>query len=632
MSNRINNEKGNIGIALVIVIVAIMSGISLASVAFRDSHSFRQQLDGIQEFHFLRSEVGRGRLVASHLETFEVPPQVSVLPLRLMRVNFDDHRTVYRAQTKMEYFEGEFDKGFLIRSLLSAVRGTEDTNVDNLQSVVRRYGENRIRSLQTLAIFHYFSDKDLAVDDVPGNIRFYSGDEVWGRVHSNTDIYILSNNWPKFHDLVSTAGKIRVHPGGGTNYPRDQIFLGGLIEDYRKIAFESNADLVRRYGRQLGTPSDDERIAFVTVEGSSYEGMIGEIVKDEGPPWIEGYNQFTVYDSYPPYGPVGDSIAVNLITVRDTLWNPFPGGGLANQSMFVNMELWISGNFGGRQTWASSHDIYLKGDMLYQRTQPGQPPDGTDDNGNVIYPVNSSDYLGIISEKNIYIQYGYKDPYPDAQSRHKPNTSDIYLYGAYCAVGQGEDTWDDGVFTYEYQFPKGSTPPQYWLGERFTNIDLYRFHYPTTSLDPWPLGLDYPWYNPLWPEPGQIYGFSGFPETPNPHGAPTIVKLRGNINLFGSIAQRRRGYVRRSGNADFDTGLWDIYNEISPTTPPQYGAPNPGINATGYDKVYKYDRRFDRISPPHFPLVKFEGYDTDDLMDLGHLTETWLFKKPPSNF
>jgi len=42
---------------------------------------------------------------------------------------------------------------------------------------------------------------------------------------------------------------------------------------------------------------------------------------------------------------------------------------------------------------------------------------------------------------------------------------------------------------------------------------------------------------------------------------PRVVWLRGTIHLYGSIAQRRRGFVRRSGNPDFDAGPsigWDL--------------------------------------------------------------------------
>ncbi len=294
------------------------------------------------------------------------------------------------------------------------------------------------------------------------------------------------------------------------------------------------------------------------------------------------------------------------------------------------MELWISGEITGSQTWASSHDVYIKDDITYSHTKPGLSPDGLDSSGQLTQPINQSDYFGLISEESILIQYGHFCPVDSVRKR--PNTEDIYLYGAYCALGESDNYWEDGVFSYQYQFPKGSTPPQYSTGEWFRHIDLHRFNYPTTASWPWPLGLDYPWYNPLWPEPGEVYEFPDVQFTPNAHNAPMIIKLRGDIWLYGSIAQRRVGYVRRSGNLDFDTGLWDIDNTINPINPPRYGAPAPAIGATGYGKRYRFDRRFERNAPPDYPPAAFEEYDLAELMDLGYLTTSWIFKNPPSNF
>ncbi len=647
------NIKGNIGIAIVVALVAIFSGISLAAIAFRDTVAFSNQLDGIQQFHYIRSEVGRGRLAASHLETMDNPARDNLLPIKRRRVEFNRFRTVYRARTRVSIRDERGEKSFLIRTLLAGVRGRDDTQAPELQSQSKRYAENRIRSLQSLAVFHYFSDIDEERNAVPGNIRFYAGDIVHGRVHSNTDIWIRQNSWPRFYDLVSTSGQIRVYPGGGTVYPKEHIFRGGLIENYQRIVFDPTANAVRRNASTpFGTHENDEKIAFVTIEGTAFRSKIGEISinsPSSESDWIEEVNQFTVYDSYPPYGPVGNEIGVNRIAMPDTVWREGPTGTASGGSNWVPMELWISGQVTGSQTWASSHEIFIKDDITYTNTQPGLRPDGLNESGETTLPVNPTDYFGLISEESIWIQYGHNCP--EDSIRRRPNTNSIYMYGAYCAVGQGTETWEDGIVSFQYQFPKGSTPDQYWdsgpmrvdrnarqgsstpdqyRGDRkYTKIDLHRFHYPTTLQQPWPLGLDYPWYNPLWPEPGNVFGV---PAIPNPDNRPRVVRLRGNIWLFGSIAQRRRGYVRRSGTPSFDTGLWDIDNSIDPDSPPRYGAPPPNLGPAGYDKRYHFDKRFERHSPPDFPLIIFEGYDSDELRDLGFLTLRWEFKSPPSNF
>ncbi len=620
MIELLKSQKGSFGIAIVVAIIAILSGASLSSVAFRDLHSMRIQLDSIQQFHILRSEFHRGRLVASVYVEMDLPPPITILPDRNISINFGSHRTRYTARTKLNTYEEFGQTGFLIRSLISAARGSGQAVTQEMRSPVKKYGEHFIQDLATLAIFHYFSDVDRAIDNVPGNIRFFGQDFVHGRVHSNTDIWIRDfGGWPTFTGLVTTSGVVRVYPGGGTNFPEEEIFLGGLIENYPRVAFDPTADLIRANGlRPFGSTEEDNKIAFVNLEGGGFDSWVGTIE--------ETLEEFPIYDSYPPYGPIGNQTGVNNVVIRDTTWTTGPSWQVTNQSVWVPYELWISGTVAGGQSWGSPYNVYIKDDLLYYSTEAGDPPDGGDPNqpGYPQYPVNNTDYLGIISEKSIFIQYGYKDPIDEV--RYKPNTDDIYIYGALCAMG--EDTGpnqygihvDAGIFTFQYQFPKGSTPAQVFQGQFYENIDLYRFRYPTSPFEPWPPGLDYPWYNPLWPEPGPVFGH---PAIPNPHGAPTVVYLRGDINLFGSIAQRFRGFVRRSGGEDYDTGFWHIEEGMFGR---HTGMPS------GYNKEYYFDKRFETVGPPDFPLVKFEGYETEELMELGFKTLSTKFKSPPANF
>ncbi len=448
---------------------------------------------------------------------------------------------------------------------------------------------------EATAPMNLFFDKYYTLDGVPGNIRFYGPDVVHGRVHSNTDIWIRqagggsNNGWPTFYGLVTTSGMIR----SGTapeNYPVEQVFRGGLIEHYPEIDGALTTDLIRMNGIQpFGNIDYDDRIAFVTIDGMNYESYVGVIVEGD----IEEY---TIYDSYPPYGPVGNPIGVNQITVLDTLWVPGPSGTInSGTSIFVFFELWISGNIAGRQTWGSAGNIYIKDDITYQNTQPGTPPDGGID-GN--YPCNNEDILALVSEKSIYVQYGHKNP--QDLLRYKPNTEDIFIYAHLIACGDDEpDPFQAGIFSFQYQHPKGSTPAQIWNDQFYSNIDLHLQHYPTSGTNPWPPGLDYPWYNPLWPEPGPIFDVGGVYGTviPNPHQTETVTGLRGAIKLYGGIASRRAGFVRRSGSPDFDTGIWDLENHL-------YGM-HTG-QPSGYAKEYYYDRRLPLMSPPDISTAVFE--------------------------
>jgi hypothetical protein len=144
---------------------------------------------------------------------------------------------------------------------------------------------------------------------------------------------------------------------------------------------------------------------------------------------------------------------------------------------------------------------------------------------------------------------------------------------------------------------------------------------------------DYPWYNPVYPEE-----FNGS-DNPNVNGgspAQFITFQRGNIWVFGSIAQRRRGFMNRSGNPN-DTNpdmnsYWDLgeYHHEGPVYwqggTYVFGAAH---YSTGYEKRYYFDNRFENDYPPDYPEVhvlmgsmKYTAYKDAD----------WTFVNPPRNW
>jgi len=56
-----------------------------------------------------------------------------------------------------------------------------------------------------------------------------------------------------------------------------------------------------------------------------------------------------------------------------------------------NQQLWIEGQISGKQTWGCADTIYIVGDITYDGTLVGDPPDED--------PVNMTDYFGLVSEK-----------------------------------------------------------------------------------------------------------------------------------------------------------------------------------------------------------------------------------------
>ena len=410
-------------------------------------------------------------------------------------------------------------------------------------------------------------------------------------------------------------------------------------------------------------------------------------------------------------------------------------------------ELWIEGVVFGAQTWASADTIFIVGDITYANTSSGPPDDPSS--------PNTSDYFGLVSEKKILIRYKHKDPFEDMVLRDD-NCDNVLLYGAYAAIGQGDvslygnmSCHHDGIFTFQYQHPHGSTPDftalspyiydnftinlidtagdgwdgatldllvngevrlddisctggystfgftvnngdiietVYTVGNNedehlyeiingdgnviasdgpnpgpgiiyqvilsgfsdstYTYIDLHKFIFPPTGMLPpgiedfslhggtpmtngtcgypyenpgyinsypnnnsgsytVPYGTDYPWYNPVWPE-----------------SSDDIVMERGTLTIYGAIAQRRRGFIHRSGGDPYNhpgNNLWEMdqyhYDGVHPQT--------------GYDKDYHYDKRLLYVQPPDFPQV-YEGWGETTLTAFEK--KSWFYKAPPADF
>jgi hypothetical protein len=93
----------------------------------------------------------------------------------------------------------------------------------------------------------YFTDIESDPNGFP--VRFYGPDVLYGRVHSNQDIWIRqagggnNNNWPTFWGWVSTCGVIKVYPDGGHTFPETDVFRGGLSEGYPYTVFPEPATL-----------------------------------------------------------------------------------------------------------------------------------------------------------------------------------------------------------------------------------------------------------------------------------------------------------------------------------------------------------------------------------------------------
>ena len=525
-----------------------------------------------------------------------------------------------------------FNNGDILEEVLIKKDFNGDFNLDLTGDKYLITGVDNL--FRQLCYYFHYTEKEITnltnnTEHPASRISFTDNDLLNGRVHSNSDIWISSVSTPTpvnpnvpgmplFTGELTTTGEIKIdsNPGGQGSEAFDQIFTGGYRENLEPLVVykDKNTNIIAPLGTQA---SDDIDIVMITIMGGNAELLVGNIIET-------GVQEFTVYSSYPdalhPDLPIGEPLHTNYVSIKDTIWTNMGTINVQNSVIYIPAVIWISGTVSGTQVWVSGKDAYIVGHILYQCTQEGQSPED-----------NIYDYFGLVSEKSIYIKYKYKDPLTGEVIYHPTSVGpngNTYIYGAYAALGEaGEGEWgfkEEGVFSYEYQHPHGSPTP--FLGispftgadTLFANIDLHRFKYPPdhhTTNGPfwtrWP-GIstlvnngypvvnspepyfysvyDYPWYNPVYPEE---HG-GAVPTNPSKQ----ITYMRGNLWLFGSVAQTRRGFLRRSGvlnasNIDMDN-YWDIENYV-------FGGAH---NSTGYNKKFSFDSRLEHNPFPWFPSVQ----------------------------
>ncbi|MEA2104795.1 MAG: hypothetical protein U9P79_09190 [Candidatus Cloacimonadota bacterium] len=654
----LKDEKGGVLLILVAIAVVVTSLVYSATMlqsARTDNVQFQYEQDQIQEEILLRSEARRTHLSVEYNQNRAIPSRTvqTSFPFRTRTYNISSTKHLESINNFMGFPTAQ---ALAIRSLITAKTGSESSG-SAAYSPVKRYTERLLRN-ESLAQYQYFSHWEASENAdggiEAGKVKFWGQDEFFGKVHSNDDIWVQNvGGWPTFHALVTTAGYIM---DDGTNARldeglEDQIFLGGLQDKddgVTEIQFEPNADLIRQNGMDPFAGSDAEIIA-IKITGASFTSWLGDIELAE-------VKEIPVLSWYPDrhsevmnainagynWFEEEDTVWTNHISIYDTVWTPGPAMGVNNQSVWVDAELWIEGSISGKQTWGSSGNAYLTGDITYSGTTPGDEPDDPDN-------PNYSDYFGLVSEERIFIKYKHRDP--ETGEIQSPNCNGIYMYGAYAAIGEGDQSiWGvmychhDGIFTFEYQHPHGSTPhfesisPYSGDDTTYTYIDFHKFIFPSSFGVPankqgfimhgnpppgypmcgfpyenysppnngpdysFPYGTDYPWYNPIWPE-----------------SQNSIVTERGDIHMWGAIAQRRRGFVHRSGSDPYnhpDPWEWDL--EVY-----HYDGDHP---PTGYGKDYHYDDRFMFVQPPDYPQI-YHGWGEDTITAFD--SKVWAFIVPP---
>jgi len=144
MFRRLRDQRGNIAIALALALVGIMSGITMATLAYKDTIDARYDFDAIQQLHLLRSETIRAQVVAQKLD---YSGDGFTLPARFATVVSSHSKNIYKMQTKVEKANIStggglyFTQGYNIKSLVNVNRGGGSTTLfGNRLSMVSRYG------------------------------------------------------------------------------------------------------------------------------------------------------------------------------------------------------------------------------------------------------------------------------------------------------------------------------------------------------------------------------------------------------------------------------------------------------------------------------------------------------------
>jgi len=476
------NRKGSVLLySVVLMLVLVVTGGAFMKWAADEAYQAQFDLARSQAYYIAQlGAIQQGVAELRGRKTYELTQSSVSLPDG-KRQTFGDFNGLYTnakvfQQSSLYNLENtEFVKtGAWDSQSIGIVEFTTPSGV--VSQVKARY---TLRSqMRTFANYMYLSDIETVLDPLGGEdiIWFYTGDTLYGRVHSND--YIGIKQRPVFYRPVSTSQSEFRENAANPHFEFPPQF------EVPEVYFPETAEDIRGGAVAAGNFFSDNHGEFLyQIDGGT--GGWDWVM------WRAGDGVEPTDDNVIDYGFIGYSL---------------------NTIAFFEGRLYVKGHLiQGKSTIASGGNMYLIDNVVYADVDVAAP----------VIPDNSPNILGLVSEGNIVVRNNYPNgqgnggnigPVQDHSNKH------IVITAGMVALGES--------FTFEHQ------NDQIGGGNSCQGPPL---------RSPWDHG-DY------------LYG-----ET----------DLRGYIYIRGAIAQKRRGYVRRSN-----------------------------CGGTGYDKSYDYDFRLQTNPPP----------------------------------
>jgi len=129
MFNIFKHPSGNIAIALLLSVIAVMSGFSLSSMAMNDVVAFQYDFENFQSTLFLRSEAYRGQKIAQKLGTILIPVRTSERSIELtnsaLKKTFKIQSLLSKGRllTSQEVVMGDQKQQTIVESLVKSKTG-----------------------------------------------------------------------------------------------------------------------------------------------------------------------------------------------------------------------------------------------------------------------------------------------------------------------------------------------------------------------------------------------------------------------------------------------------------------------------------------------------------------------------